>query len=355
MAAAAMLWWSIFTATTGAVVSITQMLIVRFTFGLGEGVFPACAFKTIAVWFPKRERATASAIMLASNSLGIALSPLVVVAIMSVWGWRNVFYSLFIPGIAMAMLFLRFVPNSPLERAHGAQGASTDSPRRDAVFRDNAKVKPSFLKVVKERYMLRYFFAYFFFAIATWGFTTWLPTYLVTARNLSMSQMGMAASLPFLIGSIGSVLGGWMSERTFKSNRRTAIVLAAWLSALSLYLTFHAKTLVVLVVCQTSAGFFLMFFVSSFWALPVNTVPENLMGLASGAINTAGQIAAFISPLILGFIVDAAKGDYKWAFLLLVTSLVVSSAIALALPSKLPDPQQTHGTAELWSDEKRPP
>src|SRR5205807_1006359 len=99
VATIAMLWWSVFTAITGAAANVTQMVVARFVFGLGEGMFPGCAYKTIAVWFPKKERATATAIMIASNSIGAALAPLAVVGIVLLWGWRAVFYSLFLPGI----------------------------------------------------------------------------------------------------------------------------------------------------------------------------------------------------------------------------------------------------------------
>ena len=94
-----MLWWSVFTAFTGAAANLTQMLIARFVFGLGEGVYPACGFKTIAVWFPKKERATANAIRWAAGPLGAALAPLAVVQIVSLWGWRAVFYSLFLNSV----------------------------------------------------------------------------------------------------------------------------------------------------------------------------------------------------------------------------------------------------------------
>ena len=84
-----MVWWSAFTGLSGAVTNLAQLVSARFVFGLGEGVFPACAFKTIANWFPRRERATANSIMFAANFLGMALAPLLVVAIISLSSWRH--------------------------------------------------------------------------------------------------------------------------------------------------------------------------------------------------------------------------------------------------------------------------
>ena len=330
VATAAMLWWSIFTAITGVVGSFGHMLVARFVFGLGEGVFPACAFKTIAVWFPRRERATANAVMLASNPLGAALSPLIVVAIMAAWGWRTVFLVLLVPGLLIAFLFWRFVPDSP-----SASGRVTPQERNEIEGEDEPGEtlagRASFVDVLKEPSILKYFLVLFAFDIAFWGFTAWLPTYLVKARGFSMVQMGITASLPFFAGTVGSVLGGWISDRYFKHDRRIPIVATQLISALFLYLTFTAKSVVMMVICQTIAGFFLMTFFSTFWALPMNTVPKALMGMASGLINMAGQIAAFVSPLLLGVIVQATGGSFDLSFLLLIAALVLSSAIVMTI------------------------
>jgi nitrate/nitrite transporter NarK len=76
-------------------------------------------------------------------------------------------------------------------------------------------------------------------------------------------------------------------------------------------------------------------FFTAFWALPMNTVPKQLMGVTSGFINMAGQIAAFISPIVVGYLVGAAGGNYELSFMFLIASLLVSCAIVFTLPSKL--------------------
>jgi len=335
VATLAMLWWSVFTAITGAAANFTQMVIVRFLFGLGEGMFPACSFKTIAVWFPKKERATASAIMLASNPLGAALAPLAVVGIMSVWGWRIVFYSLFLPGLLMSLLFWIFISGKPSESSRVSPEELGEIEGSDDVPAQNVGTKTKLIKIVNEPNVLKYFFVLFTFDITFWGFTAWLPTYLVKARGFSMAQMGVAASLPFFAGTVGSIFGGWVSDKYFSNNRRVPIVIAQLMSAFFLYLTFIAKSATILMICQALAGFFLVSFFSAFWALPMNTVPKKLMGVTSGFINMAGQIAAFVSPVFIGYLVGAAGGKYDHTFIFFVVSLLVSCGIVFTLPSKL--------------------
>lgn len=332
VATIAMLWWSAFTAITGAAANLIQMLGVRFVFGLGEGMFPACAFKTIAVWFPTKERATANAIMLASNPLGVALSPLAVVGIMSLGGWRTVFYSLFVPGVLISLCFWMFVPDRPADSPRVSPEELVEIEDGSVVAVQGSQTA-TLLIVLKEPGVLKYFLVLLTFDIAFWGFTAWLPTYLVKARGFSMVQMGVAASLPYFAGTVGSVLGGWISDKYFNDRRRIPIVICQLLSALFLYLTFVASTATQLVLCQTLAGLFFSSFFSTFWALPMNTVPRNLMGVAGGFINMAGQAAAFISPMFVGYLVGAAGGSFDHTFVFLIVSLLVSSALVFTLPT----------------------
>lgn len=319
VATLAMLWWSVFTAATGAAGNLTQMLIIRFVFGLGEGVFPACAFKSIAGWFPTKERATANAIMLASNSLGAALAPLAAVGILSLWGWRALFYILFVPGLVVSLLFWKFVLDRP-----------DDEPALDR----HTDARTNIFAAVREPNVLKLFLVLFTFDVANWGFTSWLPTYLVKARGFSLVEMGVTASLPFFAGTAGYIIGGLVSDKYFRDHRRMPIVVTQLISALLLYLMFMTDSLPVLIVCQTLAGFFLKAFFSAFWALPLNTVPKRLIGITGGFINMAGQIAAFLSPLAVGYLVGAAGGRFDLTFAFLIISLLVSCALVFTLPAR---------------------
>jgi MFS family permease len=331
----ALLWWSAFTAITGAVGNLTQMIIARLLFGLGEGIYPACVFKSVAVWFPPKERATANGVRFAASPLGSALSPLVVVGIMSLWGWRAAFYSLFLPGVLISLLVWIFVRDKPSESSRVSPQELVEIEQEAGVATRNPQMTGKLFRVIKEPVVLKCFAVLFFFDIAYWGFATWLPTYLVRARGFTMTQMGLAASLPFFAGAIACVLGGWISDRFYSSNRRRPIIAAQLLSALLLYLTFTAASTTMLVISQTLAGFCLNFFFTAFWALPMNTVPREVMGVASGFINMAGQIAAFISPIVFGYLVGVAGGNYDLSFIFLIVLLLVSCASVFTLPSIL--------------------
>ncbi len=339
----AMLWWSAFAAMTGAAPNLIVMLLARFLFGLGEGVYPASAFKAVAVWFPAKERATANAVKLASTPLGGALAPLLVVAVMSVGTWRTVFYVLFVPGVLIALLFWMLVDDDPAKSPRVTPGELAEIEGDEGPVVARSDTGPGLAAALREPGILRYFLVLFTFNIGYWGFTSWLPTYLVKARGFSTVQMGIAASLPFFAATLGCLVGGWISDRFFSSNRRLPILGTQLAAAGLLYLTYASTSTVTLVICQTLAGFFLSFFSSTFWALPITTMPRSLMGVLTGLINMAGQIAAFLSPMLVGYLVGEAGGSFGTTFALLIGAILVSFLFVLTLPRHA----RVSGAAEL--------
>lgn len=339
----AMLWWSAFTAITGAVATLAQMLTTRFVFGLGEGVLPGCSFKSIAVWFPRKERARANAVIFATNPLGAAISPLVTVWIMSSWSWRGAFYSLALPGVLISILLWLLVSDRPAESPHVSAKELAEIEGEGDTKKQRAEKKANHLAILRQPIILRYFAILFTFDMTWWGFTTWLPMYLVRARQFSMVQMGVAASLPFFAGTIGCIVGGWLSDKYFSSSRRRLIVIAQCASALLLYFTFVATNRTMLIISQTLAGFSLNVFFTAFWALPMNTVPKRFMGVTGGFINMAGQIAAVISPLFIGYLVGLGNGSFELTFTFMIVALLLSCIIVLSLPGNIGSPGETVG------------
>lgn len=329
----AMVWWTAFTAITGLTRNLTQMLASRILFGLGEGIFPASAYKTIAVWFPQKERATAKGIAFASNPLGIAIAPIIVVWIMARWGWRPCFYILCIPGILISILWWVFVTDQPSKNRRVSPQERIEIEGEKTL--EVAEAKVSYWSMFKDPYVLSLFAINMTFNIALWGFNSWLPTYLVKVRGFSMAQMGIAASMPFFAGALGTALGGWVSDRFFPTRRRVLIVAIQLMSALFLYLTLISNTMMMFIICQTLAGAFIQTHVSALWALPYNNIPKKVFGTASAVINLGSYGAALLSPLAIGYLLGISGGNFHSTFIFLIGSILVSSTIVtFVLPKR---------------------
>lgn len=326
-----LLWWSIFTAVTGLASSLKSMIVFRVLFGIGEGIFPPAAFKTVASWFPHREVGRANAIMLTTNCLGPALAPIFVAYLVVEWGWRMVFYSLLVPGVIVAALVWWYC-KSPQASEHLSQEELAEI-EGDRVTKTSTERKMGFKQLIQIPLVWKCFFTLFFFNIALWGLMTWLPTYLMQVRGFGIMKMGVAASLPYLSGTIGILLSGYLSDRWFKNSRHLLIVFGASIAAIFIYLNAMAVSAEMAVLYQIIGFFFLWIAMASIFTIPIATLPSEVAGSAMGLVNTAGQAAGFLSPLLVGYILTVTNNDYHYAFIMFVVCLGLSSLAALTIGS----------------------
>ena len=118
-------WWSAFTALTGAMTSFYPLLLTRFLFGAGEaGAFPNASV-VVSRWFPPRQRATMSGVILMASQIGGAIAPLLVVPIQMRYGWRMSFYVFGVAGLAWAAVWYAWFRDSPEEKRGLASPSST--------------------------------------------------------------------------------------------------------------------------------------------------------------------------------------------------------------------------------------
>src|SRR4051794_5815757 len=111
--AAALGWWSIFTAATGLSYNALSLAVTRFLFGAGEAAaFPASS-RAIVRWLPVRQRAFGQGFQHAGSRLGAALAPLIVAALLATSGWRSVYYIMGASGLIWAVVWWFNYRNDP--------------------------------------------------------------------------------------------------------------------------------------------------------------------------------------------------------------------------------------------------
>jgi len=313
--------WTIFTGLTGMVSNLTQMLIARVLFGLGESPYPPASLKSTALWFEPSKRGFATSIIISTNSWGPALAPLYAVLAMALWGWRGTFYSLMIPGIVMAMLIAKYVTDNPVRNTKDSEFVLKEARRDEVTY--------SFWNVLREPIVWKSTMVFFFFNIAGWGFKSWLPTYLVSIRHMNMQAMGFAVSLPFFAGVVGTLCGGWLSDGHFKDNRKIPILAFQCATGVLFYLLYAVESIELVVIFQTLAGFCLSAALGATWALPVSGVSKKMTGRAIGIFNTGGQIPGFISPILIGYLVDLSGGSFNTSFMIMILSIIISAILTL--------------------------
>lgn len=121
-------------ATTGAsVVMLTGaaagFALVRFILGLGEaGNFPAC-IKTVAEWFPRRERALATGLFNSGTNVGALATPLAVLWITAHWGWKWAFIATGLTGFPLGHHLVAILSTAGTASAARGVGIGADSKR----------------------------------------------------------------------------------------------------------------------------------------------------------------------------------------------------------------------------------
>ncbi len=335
--ALAIIWWSIFTSLTGVATSLGMLLVIRFLFGIGEGCFPASSWKAISSYFPSKVRGRATAIQSSVNTLGPALAAIIAAGIIQHFGWHNVFIFLGFPGLLVGFGIWYYLRDNPADNpritAEELQELGEDDAATLAAGGAAAMQKVPFSTVIKTGALWQMAAIWFLFDITFWGFNTWLPSYLMEARGLSLTKTGFLAALPFLFGTVGTLCGGWTSDK-FKSGRTWIYAFASVVAAGFLYMTFTVAALTPAMIFQCISAFFMFFAMGIFWGILMDSISKNIMGTASGIVNFGGQLAGVVSAPIMGKLIDMSGGSYDNAFLFMIGALIASALVTLTVKTK---------------------
>ena len=112
---ASMILTSLMTGMMGTAGSAIMLKLYRFVLGLAEGPLPIGIGATINAWFPAREKGTVSGIFLSAVKVGPVVVPPLCALIISLWGWREIFYWFALPGLILSVVWFILVPNRPAE------------------------------------------------------------------------------------------------------------------------------------------------------------------------------------------------------------------------------------------------
>jgi sugar phosphate permease len=310
--------WSIMTALTGMASGLVALLAIRVLFGVAEGPFPSAVSKAVSQWFPTRELSRTTGLMIAATATGASVAPLFVVALIVNWGWRSVFYSLFVPGVLLALVVCRYITNSPAESRRVTPQELKDYD--GDLSRQQVPLKATLLQSLRTPAVLWCAASYFFLSLTNWGLLTWLPTYLLQARGFSAEKMGYFAAIPNLAAAVGFALGGYVCDKYFRHNMRLLIAIGAAVSGSLTYFAATAPSGEWAVVYFAAALFASGFAITPVLTLPLVLVPKHAVGGTFGIVNTAGQLAGFFSPLLIGYLLKVTDGNFRIVLYCLVAS-----------------------------------
>jgi MFS family permease len=351
---------------------LVVMVLVRFLFGAGEaGAFPNLA-RVVKDWFPYRERALAQGAIWMSARLGGAFAPVVIGSLSVALGWRPAFWTLGLLGLFWAVAFYFWFRDRPEEQpgcnaaeielirsglhdpplsidvpvdadkpwrgdapsqavSERQQGTTPANPAASGVrseppapvpvrHEEPAHGRPPLRPMLTSVTMWALCAAAIFVNFGWYFYPTWQPRYLKEVHHISFEDSEIITGLPFLCGAFGALVGGGVSDKLVRRIGRrwgrslvglvgftgaglcvlaTGFVAEAWQAVVLLCLAFLVNDLAIPVIWAVSAD-----------------VGGRFVGTVAGIMNMAGGIGAFLSPLLIPYVLAALPEgmgvDVRW-------------------------------------------
>lgn len=293
------LWWSAFTALTGAMTRYSALLATRFLFGAGEaGAFPNAGV-VVARWFEPSQRASISGFILMASQAGGALAPLLVVPVQMRYGWRASFFLFGIFGAIWAWIWHAWFRDSPGEKMNAAVTPHAPPAQSAHSFPWRSALRSqSVLALMAVAFC--YVYVYNFFQ-------TWFHTFLVKGRGFSEDSLLLSA-LPYVVAGCANILGGAVSDALVRRVGRTfgrrvigvsALAAASVLTIAAMIARQQMLTLVLLALVYGAISFQQ----SGVFGVCLD-IGHRHAGVVTGLMNMSSQVGSLIGTVGYGYIVE---------------------------------------------------
>ncbi len=331
------LWWSAFTAFTGMAGGFVSLILIRFMFGIGEAGSSPCSTGVISRWFPKKEVGKAQGYIWAASRMGGALTPFIVLPVITYLGWRAAFYILGAVGVIWSIVWYLFYRNQPKEM-RGITQAEIDEAPVSQMETSSAKVSIPWKSLLSSKQFWLILSMYFFYAFGSWFFFSWFPTFMELGRGFEKDQLTYAIAVPFVMSMIGNISGGYLTDKLsakygLKVGRKALGSSSLIISAVFMFLAAFIPGKMQVFIFLSLAFGIIDLMLPSAWALCID-LGKKYSGAVSGAMNTAGNLGGFVCSLIFGYVVSAT-GNYNLPLYIIAGMLVISAIIFMFIdPTK---------------------
>src|SRR6266481_2375903 len=332
--AVAMVFWSLASMGHAMANSLSGFVIARSALGFGEaGVFPA-SIKSVAEWFPKKERALATGIFNAGTNIGAIITPLIVPWIAVHLGWRWAFLLTGVLGFAWLILWLllyRTPQQHPYCSKSELEYIQSDSEP------PSGKIKWTQLLPHKQTWAIAA--GKFMIDPIWWFYLFWIPDYLQREHGLHLTQIGPPIVVIYVISDLGSAAGGWLSSslirRGFSVNagRKWAMLLCA-LMVLPIAVVYRISGLwpATLLIGLAAAGH--QGFSANLFTLTSDLFPSRAVGSVVGIGGMAGAVGGMLIAQIVGHVLQWTN-SYMIPFFIAASAYLIAILIIHLLSPKL--------------------
>jgi ACS family hexuronate transporter-like MFS transporter len=312
--------------------------LARFLLGLGEaGNFPA-SIKTVAEWFPRKERAFATGIFNSGTNIGALITPLIVPFFVEWWGWEGAFVATGVLGFFWLIWWLA---------SYGPpQGHPKVTPAELALIESDPPETTTpvpWASIVRYRQTWAFALGKFLTDPVWWLYLFWIPDFLNRLYGLNIKQMGMPIVTIYLITDVGSIGGGWLSSFLIKRGwsinaaRKTAMLICA-VAVTPIVFAPQVNNLWAAVLLVSLAAAAHQGWSANLFTLVSDMFPRRAVGSVVGFGGMSGAIGGMCLTLVVGEILQRT-GSYVGVFIIAGSMYLIGLAIIhLLVPRLAPAP-----------------
>lgn len=313
--------WSFATLAQGFVRGFASLFALRLATGTFEAPSYPINNRIVTSWFPDNERASAIALYVSGQFIGLAFLTPVLVTIQYYMGWKGLFICTGLVGLVWGVFWYIFY-RDPLDSKTVNQSELDYIEQGGGLLKgkeksENTWKRADFKQVFSSKTLWGVYIGQFAVNAYLWFFLTWFPTYLVKYRGLDFIKSGYLASLPFIAACAGLLISGFVSDRMVRQGksvtiaRKVPIIIGMLLSISIIGANYTNETSFII-------GFMALAFFGSgmaliSWVFVSLLSPKKLIGLTGGVFNFMGNLASIIVPIAIGFL--AKDGDFKPALI----------------------------------------
>src|ERR1700683_87095 len=332
------IWYSVVSMLTSLASGFYSFTAFRFLLGAGESANWPAATKAVSEWFPKRERARATALFDSGSSIGAAVAPFIVLWIYFRWGWRPAFM---IPGV-LGFLWLSFwrglsYPREEHSRICPAELEMIVADKRESTAHEREKVRPRWSDLLKLPQTWGVIIAkastdpVFFFI------TELFPIYLV-AKGIELRTGLIAVWIPFIAADLGSFFAGGASGYLIKRGwalgaARKALIVLGGVGMTMLIPTIFTANLYLIALLFAVTTFAYAGFTTMANVLPSDLYDSESVASVSGFSGTGAGIGTIVAFKLIGYFSDARQstGTHSFDPIVIIAGLVPFAGMILVL------------------------
>lgn len=307
--------WAGATILTGFSGGVAALFLCRVLVGVGEGATFPVATRAMQGWTPVGRRGFAQGLTHAFSRLGNAITPPIVAWLIALIAWRGSFVVLGCCSLLWVVTWLWYFRDVPAEHPSITREELDILPNHGMAA---AIARPRVPWSALAKRMAPVTIVYFCYGWTLWLYLTWMPSYFLNEYKFDLKKSALLTSAVYLPGVLGDYLGGEISDRILHRSgnllkaRRNVVMLGFLASFICMVPVFLTHDLVPIILSLGAALFFAEIVIGPMWSIPMD-IAGKFSGTAAGMMNTGSALAAILSPIAFGYIIDKT-GNWQLPF-----------------------------------------